>query len=89
MGFVGGEIPSVPMNLPLLKNYSIVGVFVGAWKTNFPEEAARTADKVMALVGAGKLRPRVDRVLPLEQAPEAMRAVAERHVQGRVVLRVR
>jgi NADPH2:quinone reductase len=89
MGFASGEIPSVPMNLPLLKNYSIVGVFAGAWMTNFPEEAAQTADKVMALVGAGKLRPRVDRVLPLEQAAEAMRAVAERQVQGRMVLRVR
>ena len=89
MGFAGGEIPSVPMNLPLLKNYSIVGVFAGAWMTNFPDEAAEAADKVMALVGEGKLRPRVDRVLPLEQAAEAMRAVAERSVQGRMVLKVR
>jgi NADPH2:quinone reductase len=89
MGFVGGEIPSVPMNLPLLKNYSIVGVFVGAWKTNFPQEAALASDKIMALVGEGALRPRVDRVLPLEQAAEAMRAVAERSVQGRMVLQVR
>ena len=89
MGFVGGEIPSVPMNLPLLKNYSIVGVFCGAWKTAFPDEAATAADKVMALVGEGALRPRVDRVLPLAQAAEAMRAVAERSVQGRMVLQVR
>ncbi len=89
IGFAGGEIPSVPMNLPLLKNYSIVGVFAGAWMTNFPAEAAEAADKVMALVGEGKLRPRVDRVLPLEQAAEAMRAVAERSVQGRMVLKVR
>ena len=43
----------------------------------------------MALVGEGALRPRVDRVLPLEKAPEAMRALAERSVQGRTVLRVR
>lgn len=89
MGFVGGEIPSLPMNLPLLKNYSIVGVFTGAWTTNFPDEAATAADRIMALVGEGKLRPRVDRVLPLEQAAEAMRAVAERSVQGRMVLQVR
>ena len=89
MGFVGGEIPSVPMNLPLLKNYSIVGVFAGAWMTNFPNESAQAADRVMTLVGEGRLRPRVDRVLPLEQAAEAMRAVAERSVQGRIVLGVR
>jgi NADPH2:quinone reductase len=89
IGFAGGEIPSVPMNLPLLKNYSIVGVFTGAWMANFPDEAALAADKVITLVGEGKLRPRIDRVLPLEQASEAMRAIFERKVQGRIVLRVK
>lgn len=89
VGFAGGEIPSVPMNLPLLKNYSIVGVFAGAWSKKFPDEAALAADKIMALVGEGKLRPRVDRVLPLEQAAEAMRAIAQRSVQGRTVLQIR
>ncbi len=43
VGFAGGEIPTVPMNLPLLKNYSIVGVFAGAWADKFPEENARAA----------------------------------------------
>jgi NADPH2:quinone reductase len=89
MGFAGGEIPSLPMNLPLLKNYSVVGVFAGAWTTNFPAEAAQAADRIMALVGEGRLRPQIDRVLPLEQAAEAMRALAERSVQGRIVLQVR
>ena len=89
IGFAGGEIPSIPMNLPLLKNYSIVGVFSGAWADRFPADAAAAVEKVMALVGEGKLRPRIDRVLPLEGAPEAMRAIEQRAVMGRIVLRVR
>jgi NADPH:quinone reductase len=89
IGFVSGEIPSLPMNLPLLKNYSIVGVFSGAWTTNFPEETAKAAENVMSLISEGKLRPHVDRVLPLERAAEAMSAIAERSVQGRIVLRIR
>jgi NADPH:quinone reductase len=40
IGFTSGQIPSVPMNLLLLKNYSIVGVFTGAWVEKFPEQAA-------------------------------------------------
>ena len=64
-------------------------MFAGAWMTNFPDEAAEGADRIMALVGEGRLRPRVDRVLPLDEAPEAMRAVAERRAQGRIVLKVR
>ena len=43
----------------------------------------------MAYVADGKLRPRIDRVLPLERATEAMSAIADRSVQGRIVLQVR
>lgn len=79
----------MPMNLPLLKNYSIVGVFTGAWDHKFPEEAAAADERLMEWVGLGRLRPHVSRVLPLEQAAEAMASVIDRTVHGRVVLRVR
>jgi len=74
----GFEVPSLAMNLPLLKNYSIVGVFTGAWTERFPDEAARATNAVMAWVAEGKLRPRIDRVLPLDRVAEAMSAVADR-----------
>ena len=89
LGFAGGEVPSIPMNLPLLKNYSIVGVFTGAWADRFPEESSRAADKVLHWVSEGKLRPHIDRVLPLEAAADAMGAIANRSVAGRIVLAVR
>ena len=89
LGFAGGEVPSIPMNLPLLKNYSIVGVFTGAWADRFPEESSRAADKVLQWVSEGKLRPHIDRVLPLEAAADAMGAIANRSVAGRIVLAVR
>jgi len=89
IGFASGEIPSVPMNLPLLKNYSIVGVFAGAWIEKFPEQAARMNDTVAQLLAEGKIRPHIDRVLSLEQVKDAMRAVADRTVQGRIVLKLR
>src|SRR6266446_1544086 len=89
IGFTSGQIPSVPMNLPLLKNYSIVGVFTGAWAEKFPEQAARMNDTLAQLLAEGTIRPHIDRVLPLEQVKEAMRAVADRTVQGRTVLKIR
>src|SRR5262249_3922664 len=89
IGFTSGEIPSIAVNLPLLKNYSIVGVFIGPWKERFPDEAGRAAETVMAWVGEGKLNPTIDRVLPLERAADAMSAVANRTAQGRIVLRVK
>lgn len=89
IGFTSGEIPSIPMNLPLLKNYSILGVFVGAWAERFSADAARMNDTLMQLLADGKIRPHIDRILPLEEAGEAMRAVANRTVQGRIVLKTR
>jgi NADPH:quinone reductase len=89
IGFAGGEIPSLPMNLPLLKNYSIIGVFAGAWAEKFPAEAVRMNDTLMQLLAEGRIRPHIDRILPLEQAGEAMRTVANRTVLGRIVLRIR
>jgi NADPH2:quinone reductase len=89
IGFTGGEIPQIPMNLPLLKNYAIIGVFVGAWAEKFSAEAARMNDTLMQLLADGKIRPHIDRVLPLEEAGDAMRAVANRAVLGRIVLKIR
>jgi NADPH2:quinone reductase len=89
IGFTSGHIPSLPMNLPLLKNFSIIGVFAGAWTERFAEDAMRAADTVMAWLAEGKLRPRIDRVLPLEHAAVAMSAIAQRSVKGRIVLQIR
>ncbi|MGY4358160.1 NADPH2:quinone reductase [Bradyrhizobium sp. i1.7.7] len=89
IGFAGGEIPQIPMNLPLLKNYAIIGVFLGAWAEKFSAEAARMNDTLMQLLADGKIRPHIDRVLPLEEAGDAMRAVANRAVLGRIVLKIR
>lgn len=50
IGFAGGDVPSLPMNLPPLKSYSIIGVFTGAWADRFPDESSRAADKVLQWV---------------------------------------
>jgi NADPH2:quinone reductase len=89
IGFTSGEIPAVPMNLPLLKNYAIVGVFAGAWPDKHPGEALRMNEALAQLFSEGKIGPHIDRVLPLERVKEAMRAVADRSVQGRIVLKIR
>ena len=88
IGFTSGEIPSIAVNLLLLKNYSIVGVFIAAWTTRCPDDASRAAGTIMDWVGEGKLRPHVDRVLPLERVAEALGAIANRSAQGRIVLQV-
>jgi NADPH2:quinone reductase len=46
-------------------------------------------ESLVQLLAGGQIRPHIDRVLPLEEVTEAMRAVANRTVQGRIVLRIK
>lgn len=89
IGFTGGTIPSLAMNLPLMKNYSVVGCYWGAWAERQPEESRRADEQVFDAVARGELRPRVSDVLPLESFADALRQVRDRQVTGRIVLRVK
>ncbi len=89
IGFTSGEIPELPMDLPLVKNYSIIGFVTYSWTDRFKEESMEAARKIMQWVSEGELHPHVDRALPMNEAGEAFRAIADREVQGRVVIALR
>ncbi|MEW6420182.1 MAG: NADPH:quinone oxidoreductase family protein [Deinococcota bacterium] len=86
VGFAGGEIPRLPLNLPLLKGASIVGVFWGEFARRDPRANARNMARLLGWVAEGKVRPLVSERYSLERAPEALRALLERRVTGKVVV---
>jgi NADPH2:quinone reductase len=86
VGFAAGKIPSLPLNLPLLKGCAIVGVFWGAFTRNEPEHNAANLQQLMQWVGKGKLRPHISARYPLERAADALHDLMNRKVQGKVVL---
>lgn len=86
VGFAGGTIPRVAMNLPLLKSCSIVGVFWGQFTEAEPTVAAANHRQLMRWYGAGRLRPHVDRCYPFEQAGDALARLASREARGKVVV---
>lgn len=86
VGFAGGEIPRLPLNLPLLKGASLVGVFWGEFARRDPRGNARNLRQLASWVGDGTVRPLVSERYPLERAPEALRALLERRVTGKVVV---
>jgi NADPH2:quinone reductase len=88
VGFAAGEIPRVPLNLPLLKQCSIVGVFWGAFVGREPERHRRNVDELVALWRDGTIRPHVSATYPLERAGEAIRELADRRALGKVVVTV-
>jgi NADPH2:quinone reductase len=89
IGFASGEIPSLAMNLPLLKNYSVVGCFWGPWAQRESEQSHAADNQIFAAVAKGELRPRVSDVLPMASFADGLQRLARREVMGRVVLRVK
>ncbi len=85
VGFPAG-IPSVPLNLPLLKSCQIVGVFWGGFVRSDPEGSARNERALFDFYGRGALRPRISARFPLERAGDAIAALADRRAMGKVVV---
>lgn len=89
VGFASGRIPEAKANLVLLKQCQIVGVFWGAWTERNPEECRSQFRTLLDWCAEGKLRPHVSMTFPLEQAPDAMKALAARKATGKVIVKVR
>ncbi|MXV20420.1 NADPH:quinone oxidoreductase family protein [Deinococcus xianganensis] len=86
IGFAGGEIPRLPLNLPLLKGASIVGVFWGEYARRDPRGNARHLTQLAGWVQSGTLKPEISRAYTLQEAPQAMRDLLERRVTGKVIV---
>ena len=87
IGFASGRIPSLPLNIALLKNASIVGLFWGAYLQNDPGVLRQSFLQLAALYAAGKLMPHIHHVFPLDEAADALRELMERRALGKIVLK--
>ena len=87
VGFPAG-IPSLPLNLTLLKSVSVIGVFWGAAVARDPKGHAANMTELMQMYAEGKIRPRVSQTFPLEKAGEAIKALGDRQALGKIVVTV-
>jgi NADPH:quinone reductase len=87
IGFAGGNIPNIPLNLPLLKGCAIVGVFWGSFVQREPDQQLRNVQDLWALFAAGKLTPVVGETHPMEDYARAFQSLQERRARGKVVVR--
>jgi NADPH2:quinone reductase len=86
VGFAAGEIPKLPLNLPLIKGASIVGVFWGAFTAHEPKLHEANMAELLKWFAEGKLKPHVSAHLPLERGGEAIRMLMDRKAKGKVIL---
>ena len=86
IGFAGGAIPALPLNLSLLKGASIVGVFWGDFVRREPAAFARDLQQLGQWYAEGKVRPVLDQTLRLSDLPAAYARMSSRQVVGKLVL---
>jgi NADPH2:quinone reductase len=86
VGFASGPIPRIPQNLELLKRCQIVGVFWGGFVARYPKENQQNINELLALFGAGKIKPLVSKVYKLSETAQAIEAMAARKVKGKIVI---
>jgi NADPH2:quinone reductase len=87
IGFASGTIPKLAVNLTLVKGFSVVGVFWGAFTQREPETYAENVRELIGWYMAGKARPLVEGTYPLAEAPAVLARVLGRQATGKIILR--
>lgn len=86
IGFAAGPIPSLPLNLPLLKGASIVGVFWGELARREPQANQALMGALLAWYADGKIKPVIDRTMPMAELKAAFAHMGSRGVMGKLVM---
>ncbi len=86
VGFAGGPIPALPLNLPLLKGASLVGVFWGDFAKREPQANAAMMAELAQWYAQGKIKPVIDRTLPMNELKAAYTLMGSRSVKGKLVM---
>jgi NADPH2:quinone reductase len=86
IGFASGPIPSIPLNLTLLKGCSIVGVFWGRFTMEETEVHLANIDTLWQWFEEGKIKPVITDLFPIEEYEGAYAAMMERRAKGKVIL---
>ena len=88
VGFAAGEIPAIPLNLALLSERSIIGVYVGAWAPRAGKDMMTNIQLLTMWLKAGKLKPQITATYSLNNAVKALQFAASRGVTGKIVIEV-
>lgn len=86
VGFASGPIPALPLNLPLLKGASLVGVFWGDFAKREPKNNAAMMGELAQWYAQGKIKPVIDRTMPMAELKAAYAHMGSRAVKGKLVM---
>jgi NADPH2:quinone reductase len=86
VGFTSGRIPTISVNMPLIKGFSVMGVRAGEYGRQFPERGRENTAAIWTLAADGRLKPRVYKEYALDDWRAAFDSLADRQVIGKSVI---
>ena len=86
VGFTSGRIPTAPVNMPLIKGFSIVGVRAGEFGRRDPIKGKENIEAVKKLADEGNLKPHICKTFKLEKAKDAIKFLSERKLVGKIAV---
>ena len=86
IGFAAGDIPTLKINLPLIKGASIVGVFWGDFARREPKANGAMMEQLIQWYAQGKIKPAIDMQMPMSELKAAYARMGSRAVKGKLVL---
>ena len=86
IGFASGTIPSIPANIILVKNITVIGFYWGGYLQFNPTALTESLAELMQLYVDGKLRPHISHVVQLDKAEQAFELMRSRQSTGKVVV---
>ena len=87
IGFAGGEIHKLPLNLPLLKGASVVGVYWGAWALRNISENNKNMSELFTLYKDKKIRPHIGGTFRLNNFKQAFSLLTKRQAIGKIIIK--
>ena len=88
VGFAAGDIPKIPLNLPLLEGASVVGVFWGAFTMRNPKANMQNTMTLMQWHAEGKLKPHIHAIYDLADTSKALEEMTNRKVKGKLIVQI-
>jgi NADPH:quinone reductase len=89
VGFASGRIPEVKAGHLLVKNIAVIGLQWSSYRERAPDHVREVQQALFRWYEEGKIKPHVMAKYPLRDYVQALRAVHERAVTGKVVLMMR
>jgi NADPH2:quinone reductase len=87
IGFTSGRLPTLPVNIALIKGFSVMGVRAGEYGRKFPQKGRENNAAIWKMAEDGLVKPRVDKEYALDDWRAAFDTLADRKVVGKTIVR--